>query len=89
MRVVVGILPAAGRPGKVVCMRLERGVCPRARWLTALGGPFSTVAVVCTPGGEGMRTLWSAGLWLGRIGPQLAADMRAAEGQGAASTHGA
>jgi hypothetical protein len=56
MRVVVGILPAAGRLGKVVCMRLERGVCPRALSLTALGGRFTTVAVVCTPGGEGMRT---------------------------------
>jgi hypothetical protein len=33
-------------------MPLERGVCP---WLRAAGGPFGTVAVVCTPGGEDMR----------------------------------
>jgi hypothetical protein len=28
MRVVVGILHAAGRPGKVVCMRVERVFAP-------------------------------------------------------------
>jgi hypothetical protein len=61
---LAGFCPRAERVGKVVCMRVERGVCAGARSLAALGGRFGTVAVVCTPGGEGMRTLWCAGLWL-------------------------
>jgi hypothetical protein len=32
--------------------------------------PFITVAVVCAPGGEGMRARLSARRWLGRIGLQ-------------------
>jgi hypothetical protein len=56
--------PRAERVGKVVCMRVERGVCPRA----CADGRFGTVAVVCTPGVEGMRTLWSAGAVAGQDG---------------------
>jgi len=55
------MLPRAERVGKVVCMRVERGVCARARSPTALGDRVPSVAVVSTPGGERMRTLWCAG----------------------------
>jgi hypothetical protein len=55
-RVSVLSWPRLARRGKVVCMRLERGVRP---WQAALGGPLGTVAVVstraakaCAPGGR-------------------------------------
>jgi hypothetical protein len=48
-------------------MRVERGVCPRA----CADGRFGTVAVVCTPGGEGVRTVWCAGVAAGQAGVGL------------------